>query len=75
MAERSSFPSDPIERHRVMVAYDITPSFYDRQLAPRLSTWRVGRAAYHSERELRRVLATLAQFEPPRPQTSEKVAL
>jgi len=71
MADRNGFPADPIDRHRVVILYDIPGSYFDREIGPLLRAWRVGRACYYSERELRKVLATLAHFEPARVQGSE----
>jgi hypothetical protein len=65
VAGKSSFPTDPIDKHRAMIEFDIASPFYQRELAPRLRQWCVGRAIYHSRAEFRRVLAELATFKPP----------
>jgi hypothetical protein len=58
-----AFPSDPIEATTARIKYGLDGATYSR-LAPRLRTWRLGNAIFHSHSELRRIIRESARFEP-----------
>jgi len=60
---KNTFPRDAIEATTARVRYGLDVSTYNK-LALQLDTWSLGRAKFHSESALRRLIRVSACLEP-----------